>query len=166
MVSATAIPANAGSGKDQYLQLQLQYLDVLTWRVSLPVASTLRVSTNGPNNRSKLNINALELVLGTHIDTLLSHNPTVPRRGNRHTSGKGARVVGESNTKRRVLETECLEAKSGDRSDISNALLSLPTYTSGDCIEKLAGPLFHSTADLSASFVSIHLRLTFSSNVN
>lgn len=51
---------------------------VISIRTYLPVPTSLRVSANGSNDWSELDINTLELVLCSHINSLLSHDLAVP----------------------------------------------------------------------------------------
>lgn len=62
---------------DQYKTLNNTKL-VISIRTYLPVPTSLRVSANGSNDWSELDINTLELVLCSHINSLLSHDLAVP----------------------------------------------------------------------------------------
>jgi hypothetical protein len=56
------------------------------WREAFPVASTFWSTTERPDDRSELNINTLELVLGAHVVSSLVEQTAVPGSCDRDTS--------------------------------------------------------------------------------
>ena len=100
-------------------------------REAFPVAATSGVSANGSNGRAKLDVDALVAVLRAHVVTALVEVVAIPGRGNRHASRESRNIVSEADTQRGVLQTEGFESKSGNGTGVADALLALPTNTSG-----------------------------------